>query len=200
MMVDVQTVTASALGIALAACCGFRVFVPMLVAGIAGRFDLFSFSEHYAWLSSTPALIALGTATVAEIFAYYIPFVDNILDTISAPLAMVAGSMLAIAVIPADSEWIKWLVGIIAGGGGAGLIAAGTGFLRLFSSKTTLGTGNVMVATGENTAAVGGSILSFVIPVIMAALFILLFIWVIRKVFSRFGRKERGKSPTRFPG
>jgi hypothetical protein len=190
MNFDVQTITATALGIALAACCGFRVFVPMLVAGLASRFHIFHFADSFSWLASTPALIALFAATIAEISAYYVPFIDNILDTISAPLAAVAGTLLATSVIPIDNEWMKWIIGIIAGGGGAGLISSGTGLLRLFSSKTTLGAGNAVVATGENTAAIGGSILAFTIPLIMAALFILLCFWILKKIYTRFAGKK----------
>lgn len=183
---DIQTFTAAALGIALSACCGFRVFIPMLAAGLASRFQLFHFADSFSWLSSTPALIALGSAAIAEIIAYYIPFVDNILDTISAPLAAIAGTLLATSILPIDSEWMKWIVGIIAGGGGAGLVSASTGLLRLFSSKTTLGTGNAVVATGENAAAVTGSLLSFMIPIGMFILFLFFFIWLIKKIVRRF--------------
>ncbi len=190
MNFDVQTITATALGIALAACCGFRVFVPMLVAGLASKFQLFQFSDSFTWLSGTPALIALGAATIAEIVAYYIPFIDNILDTLSAPLAAIAGTLLATSVIPVDNEWMKWIIGIVAGGGSAGLISSGTGLLRLFSSKTTLGTGNAVVSTGENTAAIGGSILAFLIPVIMAMLFVLFIFWIIKKIYHRITVKK----------
>ncbi|MEE6186436.1 hypothetical protein PIECOFPK_02614 [Mycovorax composti] len=185
MQFDIQTITAAALGIALAACCGFRVFVPMLIAGLAAKFNLFQFSESFAWLATTPALIALGVATLFEIAGYYIPFIDNILDTIATPLAAIAGTILAASVFPINSEWMRWIMGIIAGGGSAGLIAAGTGLMRLFSSKTTLGTGNAVVATTENTAAVGGSILAFIIPVIMAVLFLLFILWIIKKLVKR---------------
>ncbi len=195
MNLDIQTITASALGIALAACCGFRVFVPLLVAGLASKFHIFNFSDSFSWLASTPALIALSAATVFEIGGYYIPFIDNILDTIAAPLATVAGTLLATSIIPIDGEWMKWIIGIVAGGGTAGVIASGTGFLRLLSSKTTLGAGNAVVATGENTAAIGGSILAFVIPVVMAIVFLLFFFWVIKKLYSRFAVKKITKEP-----
>ncbi|MBK7099384.1 MAG: DUF4126 domain-containing protein [Sphingobacteriales bacterium] len=190
MNLDVQSITAAALGIALAACCGFRVFVPMLVAGLASRFHVFNFSDSFSWLASTPALIALGAATITEITGYYVPFIDNILDTISAPLAAVAGTLLATSVMPIDNEWMKWIIGIVAGGGGAGLVSSGTGFLRLLSSKTTLGTGNAVVATGENTAAVGGSILAFIIPIVMAAIFLLLSFWILKKIYNSFVKKK----------
>lgn len=193
MNFDVQTITATALGIALAACCGFRVFVPMLVAGLASKFHIFNFAESFSWLSSTPALVALGAATVVEIAAYYVPFIDNILDTVAAPAAGIAGTLLATSVIPIDNEWMKWIIGIVAGGGGASLISSGTGLLRLFSSKATLGTGNAVVATGENTAAIGGSILAFLIPIIMAILFVLFFFWIIKKIYNRFTKKKTQK-------
>lgn len=193
MNFDVQTITATALGIALAACCGFRVFVPMLVAGLASKFHIFNFSDSFSWLSSTPALVALGAATVVEIAAYYVPFIDNILDTVAAPAAGIAGTLLATSVIPIDNEWMKWIIGIVAGGGGASLISSGTGLLRLFSSKATLGTGNAVVATGENTAAIGGSILAFLIPIIMAILFVLFFFWIIKKIYNRFTKKNTQK-------
>lgn len=193
MNFDVQTITATALGIALAACCGFRVFVPMLVAGLASKFHIFNFSDSFSWLSSTPALVALGAATVVEIAAYYVPFIDNILDTVAAPAAGIAGTLLATSVIPIDNEWMKWIIGIVAGGGGASLISSGTGLLRLFSSKATLGTGNAVVATGENTAAIGGSILAFLIPIIMAILFVLFFFWIIKKIYNRFTKKKTQK-------
>ncbi|ANH82042.1 hypothetical protein A8C56_14640 [Niabella ginsenosidivorans] len=191
---EIQALSATALGIALAACCGFRVFVPLLVAGLASRLHLFHFADHFAWLSSTPALITLGAATAVEIAGYYIPFIDNILDTIAAPMATIAGTVLATAVIPIDSEWIKWLVGIIAGGGSAGLIASGTGLLRLFSTKATLGTGNIFVATGENAAAIAGSVLSFLMPVVMAVLCLLFMIWIFRKMRKKIKNRRAVRS------
>lgn len=181
---DANTLTAGALGIALSACCGFRVFIPMLIAGLSSRFHLFQFAGSFSWLSSTPALITLGTASVLEIAAYYIPFVDNILDTIATPLSAIAGTLLATSILPIDSEWMRWIIGIVAGGGGAGLVASGTGLLRLLSSKATLGMGNGMVATVENMSAIAGSLISFLIPIIMAILFLLFFVFTIKRLFA----------------
>ena len=88
-----EIITAVAIGIGLAASCGFRVFVPMLVASIAARIGIFPVHEGFQWLASWPAIISFGTATVAEILAYYIPFVDNFLDTITTPLAVGGGTL-----------------------------------------------------------------------------------------------------------
>lgn len=195
MNFEIQAIAATALGIALAACCGFRVFLPMLVAGLVSRFQLFHFSESFQWLATTPALICLVAATVLEIAAYYVPFIDNLLDTIAAPSAAIAGTLLATSVIPIENEWMKWVIGIVAGGGGASLVSAGTGLLRLLSSKTTLGTGNAVVATGENTAALSGALLNFLIPIVMAIFFLLFFIWIGRKIVNRFRKPPLKHNP-----
>ena len=186
MEMNGETLSATAMGIALSACCGFRVFIPMLIAGLSARLNIFLFSDSFTWLATTPALLSLGTAAVIETAAYYIPFIDNILDSIAAPISMVAGTLVAASLLPVDNEWLKWIVGIVAGGGGAGLIASGTGLLRLFSSKTTLGAGNAVVATTENVSAIGGSILSLLIPVFTAIIFIIIFIYLIKKIIKNF--------------
>lgn len=184
---DTQTITSIAMGIALSACCGFRVFIPMLGASAAAYFNLFTLPADMSWMGSLPALICFGSAAVLEIAAYYIPFVDNLLDTIATPLAAVAGTVLAASFLPITdfNPMLKWLLAIVAGGGAATTIQTGTGLLRLASTKTTAGAGNSIVATGENALAVSGTLLSFVVPVFIAVLFVLLIVWIIRKIVKR---------------
>jgi|GEM_PF-1570126 len=55
-----------ALGIGLAAATGFRIFIPLLVAGLAARLDVLPLGDSFQWLQSTPALVMLGTAAIAE--------------------------------------------------------------------------------------------------------------------------------------
>src|SRR4030042_415215 len=92
-----EIITAVAIGIGLSASCGFRVFVPMLVASIAAKAGIFTVNEGFQWIASWPAVISFGTATVAEILAYYVPFIDNLLDTITTPLAVGCGTLLLTA-------------------------------------------------------------------------------------------------------
>lgn len=184
-----ETITAIALGIGLSASCGFRVFVPLLVASVAARSGIIPLQESFVWLGSWPAIICFGVATIVEIMAYYIPFVDNLLDTITTPLAIGAGSLLMTSVLPIDSEMMKWVTGIIIGGGAAATIQGGSVIARLGSSKLTAGLGNPVVATGEHAAAFGTSILALVMPVIVA----LLFIFLTGFIFIKFGNKLFGK-------
>lgn len=192
---DYSFIPAIAMGIALSATAGFRVFVPMLAGALAAKFGIIHTPADMEWLGSWTAIIVFATAAIAEIGAYYIPFIDNVLDTIAAPLSVAAGTVLASSILPiGDQEpWVRWGVALLAGGSAAGTIQLGTGLLRLFSSKATVGTGNAVVSTGENAAAVGGSILAFVIPVVMAVLLVGLIVWIIVKVGGRIGRLGRAK-------
>lgn len=193
MPLNADTFTAIALGIALSAAAGFRVFIPFLGASIASLANWIQLPDEMSWIASWPALICFGTAAIAEMSAYYIPFIDNLLDTISTPTAIGAGTVLAYSIFPAgeNDALVKWVLAFIAGGGSAGILQVGTGILRLFSTKTTAGTGNAVVATGENAAAVVSVSLSFVIPFIVAAVMLLIIGWIIIKITKRLftGRK-----------
>jgi hypothetical protein len=184
---DQGLITTISMGIALSATAGFRVFVPMLAAAVAGHFNIMHLPADMAWLSSWTSIICFATASIAEIGAYYIPFIDNLLDTISTPLSVAAGTLLAFSILPVSSQEpiVRWGLAFLAGGSTAGTIQLGTGLLRLLSSKTTVGTGNVVVASTENVAAISSSLLSFVIPVILALLLLVLCSWIVIKLFKR---------------
>jgi hypothetical protein len=162
----------------------------MLGASFAAWQQWFNLPADMQWVGSLPAVICFGSAAVLEIAAYYIPFVDNLLDTIATPLAVAAGTILAASFLPIAefTPLLKWILAIVAGGGAAGTVQAGTGLLRLFSSKTTAGAGNVVVSTGENAAAIGGTALSFIAPVLIAVLMLLLIGWILVKGVGRLMR------------
>jgi hypothetical protein len=195
MNMDYHIISAVALGIALSACCGFRIFVPMFAAAIAAHNHWYSVSADMQWLSSLPAIICFGTAALVEIVAYYFPFLDNMLDAIATPLAIATGTILAFAIIPLQNQdpLLRWVAAVIGGGATAGTIHIGMGLLRLFSTKATLGTGNPVVATGENGIAITTSVLSFIIPVIIAVVLLVVVFWIVYKGIRRL---STGKGKT----
>ena len=139
-------------GLALSAAVGFRVFVPLLLTGSAARLGYLELTTDMAWLASDAALVALATATVLEVSAYYVPWLDNLLDTVATPTAVVAGVIAWAAVTPELSPLLRWTLAVIAGGGAAGVVQSGTALLRLHSPAFTAGFGNPVVATGELAA------------------------------------------------
>lgn len=177
-------------GIALSACSGFRVFVPMLIANLSTRFEVFDLSQGFEWLSSPAATYIFGAATLAEILAYYIPIVDNLLDTIATPASFVAGTILTTSFLKIDSPELKWTLGIVAGGGVAGTIQAGTGLIRLASTKFTGGFGNSILATVENFISILFSILTLWIPVLIAVFSVLFVAFLLRKIIKRLQNKK----------
>lgn len=176
------------LGIGLAAATGFRIFLPLFALSLAAHFDLWSLNENWDWLGSSTALISLGVAMVAELLAYFIPWVDNLLDSMALPLAGIAGTAVMVATMTDMSPLITWALAIIAGGGTATAVKGATASTRLGSSVSTAGLGNPVVATVETAGAVGMSVLSFVAPLIAGILALLLLLglyWVYRKLRPR---------------
>lgn len=179
------------IGIGLAAATGFRVFLPMFAVSLASYFHWIPMNEHFEWLSGLPALITTGIATIAEILAYYIPFVDHLLDTISVPLATVAGSVLFASQFADLGTFPQWGLALIAGGGTAATISSGFAGIRAASTATTGGLGNSVVGTTETAGAGFMSILAMAAPIIAAVFAIILIILVI--IFGRKAwRKLRG--------
>lgn len=180
-----------ALGIGLSAACGFRVFVPFLVTSIAALSGSIPLSSEFEWIATVPAVLVFGTATVVEVLAYYIPWLDNALDAIATPLAVVAGTVIAASVVTELSPLLRWALALIAGGAAAGVIQGATTVLRAKSTLTTAGTGNFLVSTVEFAGAVITSLLALLFPILGVVLLAVLVYAVVRlagKFF--FGRRR----------
>jgi hypothetical protein len=154
------------IGIGLSAACGFRVFVPLLGMSIASLAGHLSLAPGFEWIGTWPALISFATATVLEIGAFYIPWLDNLMDTAASPAAVVAGTIITASQLGDASPLVKWSLAIIAGGGVCGVIQAGTVVARAASTGTTGGLGNFVVSTLELVAAFLMTVMAIVIPVI----------------------------------
>ena len=171
------------------------MFVPLLLTGLAARLGYIRLTSGMAWLDSDPALVALATATVLEIGAYYVPWLDHVLDAAATPAAITAGVIATAAVTPELPPLLRWTLAIVAGGGAAGVVHAGTALVRLQSSALTLGVGNPVVATGELAGAVILSGLALLAPVLAAAVGIAVLVFVARRLLGRArGQGQGGKT------
>jgi hypothetical protein len=177
------------IGIGLAASCGFRVFVPMLVMGVAVRAGQLELSEGWQWLGSWPALTAFSVACVAEIGAYYIPWIDNALDTIHTPTAVVAGIIATAACVSNMHPLLQWSTAIIAGGGIAAAVQGTTVLLRGTSTATTGGLGNFVVSTGELVMSFIMSVLAVLLPILGAIVLFTIAVLVVRRVMRARAKK-----------
>jgi hypothetical protein len=173
------------LGVALSSGSGFRVFVPLLVSNLAAKFGLVTVSDNFGWMMSNTTTVVLVVACVIEIASYYFAFVDNLLDSIALPASVVAGTLLTTQFLKIDDPTLQWGLGLLAGGGVAGTIQAGTSFMRLVSSKFTGGVGNSFFSTFENIVSIVISLMSLWIPIFMGILAIILVIWMLIKLVSK---------------
>ena len=153
------------MGLGLSASCGFRIFAPFLVMGIAAQTGYLTLSPSFLWVADTYAIITFGIATLVEIGAYYIPWLDNMLDAIATPTAAIAGTLATASVAPEMSPLLQWTIAAIGGGISTG-IKMGAATIRGASTLTTAGTGNFVVSTAETSGSVSVSILVILMPLI----------------------------------
>ncbi|WP_299897617.1 DUF4126 domain-containing protein [uncultured Aquimarina sp.] len=184
-----ETILSICLGVGLAASVGFRVFLPLLAISIAGHYGVIPLNSEWEWVGSNTALIVLSIATVVEILAYYIPWFDNLLDTIAIPLAAIAGTAVMVSTVANLSPVVTWALAIIAGGGTAATVKSTMGASRLTSSATTGGLANPIIATVETGTATVISILSVFLPLVAIILVIVLF-FGLRKVYKKLFRRS----------
>jgi hypothetical protein len=176
------TVIAALMGISLASASGFRVFLPPFLLSLAVRTDtlitLDLSDTEFALFDSNAAVLILGIACLVEFGAYYVPWLDNLLDTIASPAAVLSGIGMTSMVLVGSDPIMQWSFAIIAGGGSAGVIQATTVIVRGLSSTLTLGFGNSFIASGENIASLVLTIAALIAP-ILAAIFAIIVIAVL---------------------
>ena len=165
-----EIIIALCLGITLSAACGFRVFLPPLALSLGAIYGHIPLSSGFEWVGTTEAAIALGIATILEVGAYYVPFLDNLLDTVQVPVAVGIGTVMTAATMGHTDPVLQWTLAAIAGGGTAGLMGSLASLTRLFSTGVTGGLGNFIVATIELVGSISLSVLGITFPLWTAAI------------------------------
>ena len=177
-MNELETLMAVSLGLGLAAASGFRVFIPPFLYGLSLRFDMLPISLPMTglseWMASDFGLIILGAAMLIEILGYYIPWIDNLLDTIASPAAILAGVLMMSSTLSDSNPMVQWGFSIIAGGGVSGTVQIGTVATRAVSTATTGGLAKPVVSTVEAGACLVCTILALLLPIIALLLVIVL--------------------------
>lgn len=195
MDLSIGSLVGIALGVGLAAATGFRIFIPLLLVGLAARYDVVPLGASFQWLETTPALLTLGTAAVFETLAYYIPGVDHALDLLAGPATLVAGVVASAAVMTDLPPAVLWPIAVIAGGGAAGLTKGGSALLRAKSGVATGGLANPVVSTVETVGATGIAALAIALPVLCFVLVVALLWWAARRTGRLLAGRRKAASP-----
>lgn len=189
-----EIILALCLGVTLSAASGFRLFLPPLVLSVAALMGDVQLSSGFEWIGTYSTAIALGIATSVEILAYYIPVVDNFLDTVEIPTAVAIGTLLTAANLGDVNPLLKWSLAAVAGGGTAGIVETFTVMTRIASTGITGGTGNFLVATAEALSSGVLSFLALTLPFLAAALVIGLLIMAIVKLPRLVAKWQRQRN------
>ena len=99
----------------------------------------------------------MWVATVFEIVAYYVPWLDHVLDIAATPAAIVAGVVVTASVVTGMSPVLRWSLAAIAGGGVAAAVQLATVALRRASTYATAGLAHALASTLETGGSVGMS-------------------------------------------
>jgi len=191
-----DTLLSLGVGLGLSAACGFRVFVPLLVASIAAHNGYLTLAPGFEWVGTSQALYAFAMATLLEVLAYSIPWLDNALDVVATPAAVIAGILASAAVLTEIPPFFKWSLAIIAGGAAAGMVQGATTFLRLKTALASGGIGNFLIAGAELFGSVVVALLAIALP-LMCLLLLLgigMVVWRLAGRFA-FGRRKHGQGP-----
>jgi hypothetical protein len=178
-----ETVVAIAAGLGLSAACGFRVFVPPLIACVAVRMGQWDVADD-SWLRSDAALIVLSVATVLECIAYLVPWLDHLLDSVATPAATIAGIVMTASMLADSPEWLRWSLALIVGGGSATTVQLGSVAIRSTSTVTTGGLANPVIAILEAVGSVFLSFMAVLVPLFAALLAIAILAFIFRRLQS----------------
>jgi uncharacterized membrane protein len=165
----------------LAASAGLNAYIPLLILSLMARFtDWISLNAPWDAMSSWWVIGVLLILSVVEFFADKIPAVNHVNDAIQTFIRPTAGAIAFAASADVITD-VHPALAIIAGLLVAGTVhAAKSAAIRPAVTATTGGAGNIPVSITEDVIATVLSILSVVIPVLIAVVLIVMtttFIW-----------------------
>lgn len=176
-----EMVLHAAIGIGLSAAAGFRILVPFLFAGIAAKEGFLTLSPGMAWMANDTAILAMLVATALEVLVYFIPVIDNLIDTVEVPAAAIAGVILTASVTGEMDPFLRWSLALIAGSTISGSTAAFTGLSRLASTATAGPFGNIAVSMVELASSTVLTLLAILVPMVVVIVVAVLLYLILRR-------------------
>ncbi len=174
-------VLAGMAGVAIAAACGLRAFLPLLALGLGVRFELLHVDPAAAWIASTPAIVTLLWATVLELAADKVPALDHLLDVVATGLRPAAAAVAAWCTFAGVHPALGVAAALVLGAGAMGVHVA-KAKVRLGSSMLTMGAANPVLSLVEDAIATGLSAMAVLAP--LAALAgVALVIWALSRAY-----------------
>ena len=188
-------------GAGLAAAAGLNAYIPLLVMGIAARFDWIGLPSGWTWLENEWVLGIIGVLLVIEIVADKVPAVDSVNDWIQTVVRPASGGIVFAGGIGTETvavddpgtffssgAWVPVVIGI----GLALLVHLGKMAVRPVANLATGGLAAPVLSSAEDGVSVVLVVFALVAPLLVLlglALLVLGFVLLARR--SRNRRRER---------
>ncbi|MFE8647038.1 DUF4126 domain-containing protein [Sphingomonas sp. NCPPB 2930] len=195
-----------ALAAALGWASGVRLYLVVLLTGIAGYLDWVPLPGGLQLLAHPAVLAASGFMVFVEFFADKIPGLDSLWDVVHTAIRIPAGAALAAGVFGADHGAMA-VVAALVGGGFAATAHAAKATTRAAINTSPEPFSNVGASLVEDTAVPAGLWLAVAHPLVFLVLLVAvlaLSVWLVRKSWrflrALFGRVARIFSGRPDPG
>lgn len=154
-------------GVALAAACGLRAFLPLLALSLAARAGLVHLADATAWLASGGALAMLAVATVLEIAGDKLPLVDHLLDLAAVAVRPAAAVVATWATFGAVDPRLAAVASLVLGAGALGVHVL-KAKARLGGTLLTLGHLNPLLSLAEDLTSAAFTAMALLAPIMAA--------------------------------
>lgn len=173
------------LGVALglASLAGINLYLTVLLAGLAVRFDWLQVAAQHPSLEALGhpiVLVVAGLLFCLEFMADKIPWVDSLWDSVHTAIRPVGGVLLGLQVVGDMPTYIQVLTALMAGGAALTTHAAKAG-TRLVINHSPEPASNIGMSLAEDAVVAGGVALSLMHPVVALGSFaaLLVILWLI---------------------
>ncbi len=175
----------------LSGAAGLNAWIPLLATAALGRAGVVDLAAPYDGLESTPVLVLLAVAFVADFVGDKVPVVDHVLHAAGTVVHPVAGALVFAGSTSVASD-LPPVVGLLAGALVSGSLHAGRATVRPVSTATTAGTGNPLLSLGEDVGSAILTALAVLAPV-LAVVVLLGLVYALLRAWRRLGEINRGR-------
>lgn len=199
-------------GAGLAAAAGLNAYIPLLVMGLAARFDWIGLPSGWTWLSNEWVLVIIGLLLVVEVVADKVPAVDSVNDWIQTVVRPASGGIVFAGGIGTETvavddpgsffstgAWVPIVIGIVL----ALVVHLAKMAVRPIANLGTAGVAAPVLSTAEDGASLLMVVFALVAPILVLiglVLMVLGFVLLVRAMRRRRqARAAAVAAPPRFP-
>jgi uncharacterized membrane protein len=197
-------------GAGLAAAAGLNAYIPLLVMGLAARFDWIGLPSGWTWLSNEWVLVIIGLLLVVEVVADKVPAVDSVNDWIQTVVRPASGGIVFAGGIGTETvavddpgsffstgAWVPIVIGIVL----ALVVHLAKMAVRPIANLGTAGVAAPVLSTAEDGASLLMVVFAHVAPILVLiglVLMVLGFVLLVRAMRRR--RQARAAALATPPG